>query len=192
MDSIQQTFEDLPEGSAFTFSMPTVPGFGNVDALEVVLMDNTSGAINEFSKISNTFIETLKSKEEIADVFTAFNAEFPQFLFEVDEIKASKLGLTVEEVLETMQIYYGSIYASDFNRFGKYYRVVVQAEAPFRTDERSLNNIMVKNNLGKMVPIKSVASLKRVFGPEVITHLNQATSIKLNVKAKRGFQQAMQ
>jgi len=187
MDSIQHTFDDLPEGDAFTFSMPTVPGFGNVDALEVVLMDNTGGNINVFEKVSRTFITSLEKSEEIEAVFTAFNSNFPQYLLEVDEIKAIKFGLTVDQILETMQAYYGSIYTSDFNRFGKYYRVVVQAESQFRQDEASMKNVFAKNKFGKMVPINSVTSLERVFGPEVITHLNQAISIKLNVKAKKGY-----
>ena len=187
MDSIQTTFDELPEGSAFTFSMPTVPGFGNVDALEVVLMDNTGGNLSSFENITRSFIADLQKNEQIEAVFTAFNSNFPQYKLKVDEVMADKLGLSVDQVLETFQAYYGSIYASDFNRFGKYYRVVVQAESNYRSNEESLKNVFAKNNKGEMVPINAVVSLERVFGPEVVTHLNQATSIKLNVKSKKGF-----
>ncbi|MFY0256044.1 efflux RND transporter permease subunit [Chitinophaga sp. 30R24] len=187
MDSIRQVFSNLPEGSFFTFAMPTVPGFGNVDALDVVLKDNTGGAIAKFGKVSDDFIAALLKRKEIQTAFTSFNASFPQYMLEVDAVKAKQLGLEVSDVLGTMQAYYGSIYTSDFNRFGKYYRVVVQAEAPYRSSENSLDEVYAKNNIGEMVPIKSVAKLKRVFGPEVVTHLNQATSINLSVQPKTGF-----
>ncbi|WP_316836513.1 efflux RND transporter permease subunit [Pedobacter nutrimenti] len=187
MDSVKSVFDALPEGNSFTYSMPTVPGFGNVDALDVVLKDNTGGSINKLASVNDNFMESLRKRKEIAATFTSFNAKFPQYMLEVDAIKAKQLGLEVSDVLQTMQAYFGGIYSSDFNRFGKYYRVVVQAEAPFRADEQALNEVYAKNNSGNMVPLKSVIQLKRVFGPEVVTHLNQATSINLNVQAKKGF-----
>jgi len=187
MDSIKTVFDGLPEGSSFTYSMPTVPGFGNVDALDVVLKDNAGGTIDKLAQVNDQFIKSLKDRKEIAAAFTSFNAKFPQYMLDVDAVKAKQLGLDVSTILETMQAYFGSIYSSDFNRFGKYYRVVVQAEAPFRIDENSLNEVYSKNDQGKMVPLKSVVQLKRVFGPEVVTHLNQSTSINLNVQAKKGY-----
>lgn len=187
MDSIQSVFNALPEGSSFTYSMPTVPGFGNVDALDVVLKDNTGGTIDKLAKVNDEFIKSLRKRKEIAAAFTSFNAQFPQYMLDIDPVKAKQLGLEVSTVLETMQAYFGSVYSSDFNRFGKYYRVVVQAEAPFRADENALNEIYAKNDKDEMVPLKSVVQLKRVFGPEVVTHLNQSTSINLNVQAKKGY-----
>lgn len=187
MDSIKIVFDAMPEGNSFTFAMPTVPGFGNVDALDVVLKDNTGGAIDKLSNVNRNFMKSLRQRKEIAAVFTSFNAGFPQYMLEVDAVKAKQLGLEVSNVLQTMQAYFGSIYSSDFNRFGKYYRVVVQAEAPFRADESALNEVYSKNSMGEMVPLKSVVQLKRVFGPEVVTHLNQATSINLSVQAKSGY-----
>lgn len=187
MDSIRNVFEALPEGTSFTFSMPTVPGFGNVDAMDVILKDNTGGPIHKFGEISDKFIASLLERKEIKTAFTSFNASFPQYLIEVNDIKAQQLGLETDEVLQTVQSYYGNTYASDFNRFGKYYRVVVQADAAYRMNENSLNEVFAKNKFGEMVPITSVVKLKRVFGPEVVTHLNQATSINLNVQAQGGF-----
>ncbi len=187
MDSIRRVFEVLPEGVSFTFAMPTVPGFGNVDALDVVLTDNTGGNIERFGNIATAFITSLLERKEIEDAFTSFNASFPQYMLEIDDVKAKQLGLETNEVLQTMQAYYGGIYSSDFNRFGKYYRVVVQADAPYRMDESSLNKVFAKNKSGAMVPLTSLVKLKRIFGPEVVTHLNQRTSISLNVQAKKGF-----
>ena len=187
MDSVRKVFSQLPEGNSFTFSLPTVAGFGNVDAIEVVLKDNTGSKIEKFSEIGNSFMDALRKRKEIKTAFSSFDISFPQYSFEINPVKTMQLGLEVSDVLETMQSYYGSIYSSDFNRFGRYYRVVVQSEAAYRSDENSLDNISVKNNVGQMVPIKSVAKLKRVFGPEVVTHLNQATSINMNIQANDGY-----
>ncbi|PSL47341.1 HAE1 family hydrophobic/amphiphilic exporter-1 [Chitinophaga niastensis] len=186
-DSINSIFYSFPEGNSFTFNMPTVPGFGSIDGLDVVLKDNTSGDINKLAGQADHFIADLLHRKEIGTAYTSFNANFPQFQLEIDDIKAKQFGLEVSDVLNTMQAYYGSVYASDFNRFGKYYRVVVQADIPYRVDESSMDYIHVKNAYGEMVPIKSVARLQRVFGPEVINHLNQANAITISVQAKKGF-----
>jgi HAE1 family hydrophobic/amphiphilic exporter-1 len=186
-DSINRIFYNFPQGNAFTFTMPTVPGFGAIDGLDVVLKDNTSGSINKLATQADEFIASLLQRKEIGVAYTSFNANYPQFELEVDDVKAKQFGIEVSDVLNTMQAYYGSVYASDFNRFGKYYRVVVQADIPYRIDESSLNYIHVKNAYGEMVPVKAVARLQRVFGPEVINHLNQANSIAISVQAKKGF-----
>ena len=186
-DSINKIFYSFPEGNSFTFTMPTVPGFGAIDGLDVVLKDNASGNISKLARQADVFIADLLARKEIAMAYTSFNANFPQFQLEIDEVKAKQFGLEVSDILATMQVYYGSVYASDFNRFGRYYRVVVQADIPYRIDESSLNYIHVKNSYGEMVPVKSIARLQRVFGPEVINHLNQANAINISVQAKKGF-----
>lgn len=187
VDSINTLFYSFPEGNSFTFIMPTVQGFGAVDGLDVVLKDNTGGPISKLAGEADRFIADLQNRPEIGMAYTSFNANFPQFQLEVDDVKAKQLGVEVSDVLSTMQAYYGSVYASDFNRFGKYYRVVVQADVPYRADESSLEYIHVKNAYGEMVPVRSIARLKRVYGPEVINHLNQANSITVSVQAKQGF-----
>lgn len=187
MDSIRYHFDQLPEGKSLTFAMPTVPGFGNVDALDVVLKDNTGGDIQKFAKITDDFLKALGKRKEIASAFTSYNAKFPQYMLDIDAVKAKQLGLEVKDVLETMQAYFGGVFSSDFNRFGKYYRVVIQAESTFRSDENSLKEIFAKNSNGDMVPLQSVIQLKKVFGPELVTHLNQATSINLSVQAAKGY-----
>ncbi|MCW3465093.1 efflux RND transporter permease subunit [Chitinophaga nivalis] len=187
VDSVGRIFNQISEGNAFTFNMPTVQGFGAVDGLDVALQDNTGGSIEKLADQADKFIAALQQRKEIGGAFTSFNARFPQYQLEVDETKARQLGMEVSDILSTMQAFYGSMYASDFNRFGKYYRVVVQADAPYRTDERSLDNVHVKNAYGEMVPLKSVAHLERVFGPEVVNHLNQANAVTISVQAAKGF-----
>jgi HAE1 family hydrophobic/amphiphilic exporter-1 len=106
---------------------------------------------------------------------------------EVDEVKAEQLGVNVKDILQTMQAYFGSSQASDFNRFGKYYRVMVQAEKADRTDPASMDGVLVKNRLGNMVPINTLVTMKRVYGPETASRYNLFNSIGINAIAKPGF-----
>src|SRR5207237_1344737 len=101
-------------GSFFVFSFPTVPGFSNVEALDVVLQDKTGGKLDKFSGVANDFIGKLMQKPAIAYAFTSFKADYPQLQLEVNDEKANQLGVNVKDILQTMQAYFGSAQASDF------------------------------------------------------------------------------
>jgi HAE1 family hydrophobic/amphiphilic exporter-1 len=174
-------------GSFFVFSMPTVPGFSNIEAIDLVLQDKTSGRLDKFSGIANNFIGKLMQKKEIAYAFTSFKADYPQWQLEVDDQKAAQLGVNVRDVLQTMQAYFGSAQASDFNRFGKYYRVVVQADINDRNDPAALDRVFVKNKSGDMVPINTLVKLNRVYGSETVSRYNLFNSIQINAILKPGF-----
>jgi HAE1 family hydrophobic/amphiphilic exporter-1 len=187
MAQINQKLAAVKEGGIFVFTMPTVPGFGNIDGLEMVLQDRTGGTIDKFSGTANVFVAELLKRKEIEVAFTTFNSGYPQYQFEINEVKSKQLGVNVSDILQTMQAYYGSMMASDFNRFGKYYRVIVQAEAANRAEPSSLGNVFVKNRGGEMVPLNTLVSLKRVYGPESINHFNLFNSITVNALPKKGF-----
>lgn len=187
MNDVRGRLAGVKGASFFVFTFPTVPGFSNVDALDIVLKDKTGGSISKFSGVSNAFIGELMQRPEIAVAFTSFKADFPQMEMEVDDVKAEQLGVSVRDILQTMQTYYGSAQASDFNRFGKYYRVMVQADVAARTTPESMNNIFVKNRLGEMVPVSAVVTLKHVNGPETASRYNLFNSIGINAIAKPGF-----
>jgi HAE1 family hydrophobic/amphiphilic exporter-1 len=174
-------------GSFFVFSFPTVPGFSNVEALDVVLQDKTGGKLDKFSGVANNFIGKLMQKKEIAFAFTTFKADYPQLQLEVDDDKANQLGVNVKDILQTMQAYFGSAQASDFNRFGKYYRVVVQADIADRTDPASIDRVFVKNKAGEMVPINTLVKLTRVDGSETASRYNLFNSIEINAIPKPGY-----
>jgi len=174
-------------GNFFVFTFPTVPGFSNIDGLELVLQDKTGGRLDKFGGVANNFIGQLMQRKEIAFAFTSFRADYPQLEMEVDEVKAKQLGVSVRDILQTMQAYFGSAQASDFNRFGKYYRVVVQAEAASRAEPAAIDGIFVKNRNGDMVPINTVIRMKRVFGPETASRYNLFGSIGINAIAKPGY-----
>src|SRR5258708_3197859 len=128
MEQIRGQLAGVKGGSFFVFSFPTVPGFSNVEALDFVLQDKTGGKLDKFSGVANNFIMELMKKPAVAYAFTSFKADYPQLQLEVDDDKANQLGVNVRDILQTMQVYFGSAQASDFNRFGKYYRVIVQAD----------------------------------------------------------------
>ncbi len=174
-------------GTFFVFNFPTVPGFSNVEALDVVLQDKTGGGLDKFSGIANNFIGKLMQKKEIAFAFTSFKADYPQLQLEVNDDKANQLGVNVKDILETMQAYFGSAQASDFNRFGKYYRVIVQADIADRTDPASIDRVFVKNNTGEMVPINTLVKLTRVYGSETVSRYNLFNSIQINAIPKPGY-----
>ncbi len=187
MNDVRGRLAGIKGANFFVFTFPTVPGFSNVDALDIVLKDKTGESISKFSGISNAFIGELMKRPEIAFAFTSFKADYPQLEMEVDDIKAEQLGVNVRDILQTMQTYYGSAQASDFNRFGKYYRVMVQADAASRTNVESMNNIFVKNRQGEMVPIASVVKMKPINGSETASRYNLFNSIGVNAIAKPGF-----
>jgi HAE1 family hydrophobic/amphiphilic exporter-1 len=186
-DVLRGKLAALSGGSFFVFSFPTVPGFSNVEALDVVLQDKTGGKLDKFSGVANNFIGKLMQKKEIAFAFTTFKADYPQVQLEVNDEKANQLGVSVKDILQTMQAYFGSAQASDFNRFGKYYRVIVQADIADRTDPASIDRVFVKNKTGEMVPINTLVKLTRVYGSETASRYNLFNSIQINAIPKPGF-----
>jgi multidrug efflux pump subunit AcrB len=173
--------------NAFFFNFPTVQGFGNVSGFEFMLQDRTNGPLDKLGGTAWQFIGALMQRKEIGFAFTTFAAGNPQYTIDVDYSKAKQLGVSINELMQTMQIYYGSSFVTDFNRFGKYYRVMAQADAAFRADVNSIEGIFVKNNQGEMVPAKTMVSLKRVYGPETVTRNNLFNAVTINGSPKPGY-----
>ncbi|AZB10714.1 efflux RND transporter permease subunit [Chryseobacterium sp. G0162] len=189
-DIIGQTQGMLSKDKRANFlviNTPTVDGFGNTSGMELVLQDRTNGELQNLGNISYGMMGALMQRPEVAVAFTTFDVTYPQFEVLVDEVKSAQLGVNVSDVLGVMQGYYGSIQASDFNRFGKYYRVLVQSTPETRQDKESLNGLFVKNNLGQMVPINTLVSLKQTTGAEVVDRFNLFNSSNLTVMAAPGY-----
>ncbi|KFF10957.1 efflux RND transporter permease subunit [Chryseobacterium soli] len=189
-DIIGQTQGMLSQDKRANFlviNTPTVDGFGNTSGMELVLQDRTNGELQNLGNISYGMMGALMQRPEVAVAFTTFDVTYPQFEVLVDEVKAAQLGVNVSDVLGVMQGYYGSIQSSDFNRFGKYYRVLVQATPESRQDKESLNGIFVKNNANEMVPVNTLVTLKQVTGAEVVDRFNLFNSSNLTVMPAPGF-----
>ncbi len=169
------------------FARPTLVGFGFTNGFEFQLQDQKGGTIKELSDVNNKFLAALNSRPEIKYAATSFSPNYPQYRIDLNVAAIKKSGLTVTDVLGTMQGYYGGVYASNFNKFGKQYRVVYQSEPQFRSDPESLNKIMVRNNNGQMAPISQFVTLEKVFGPQAIERFNLFTSVKITGAPNEGF-----
>lgn len=184
---VQGTLSQDKRANFLVINTPTVDGFGNTSGMELVVQDRTNGELQNLGNISYGMMGALMQRPEVALAYTTFDVSYPQFEVVVDEVKAAQLGVNVSDVLSVMQGYYGSIQSSDFNRFGKYYRVLVQSTPETRQDKESLNGIFVKNNLSEMVPINTLVTLKQVTGAEVVDRFNLFNSSNLTVMAAPGY-----
>lgn len=188
MNIVRGKLAEIKGANFFVFTFPTVPGFNNVDGLDFFLQDRTGGGdLLKFSGTANKFIGELMKRPEIAFAFTSFKADYPQLQMELDEAKIEQLGVSTKDLLSTMQAYFGSAQASDFNRFGKYYRVMVQADIADRADPTAMDGVYVKNRNGENVPVNTLIKLKRVYGTETASRYNLFNSIEINAIPKPGF-----
>ncbi len=169
------------------FARPTLVGFGFTNGFELQLQDQKGGTIQELSDVNNKFLAALNSRPEIKYAATSFSPNYPQYRIDLNVAAIKRSGLTVTDVLGTMQGYYGGVYASNFNKFGKQYRVVYQSEPQFRSDPESLNKVLVRNNNGQMAPISQFVTLVKVFGPQAIDRFNLFTSVKITGAPNEGF-----
>jgi NodT family efflux transporter outer membrane factor (OMF) lipoprotein len=179
--------QQVKDAHAFFFTFPTIQGFGNVAGFEFSLQDQTNGSMDRLSAMSNQFIGALMQRPEIAYAFTTFASGNPQYMLDVDDNKAKQMGVSVADLMQTMQIYYGSAFVSDFNRFGKYYRVMAQADILYRNNEASLTGIYVKNNQNQLIPVNQLITLRKVYGPETVSHNNLYNSATINGVPKPGY-----
>lgn len=184
---VNQKLSIISAADLFTFTLPTVQGFGNTNGFELILQDRAGGKLEDLSATAYGFIGELMKRPEIMYAFTTFNTGNPQYKLNIDEEKAKQLGISVSELLQTFQMYYGSLQAGDFNKFGKQYKVVLQSDVAYRIDPETLNNVQVKSNAGTMVPVKSVVSLEKVYGPETVTRNNLFNAVTINGVPKPGY-----
>ncbi len=177
----------VKDAKVLFFGRPTLVGFGFTNGFEFQLQDQKGGTIKELSDVNNKFLAALNSRPEIKYAATSFSPNYPQYLINLDVPNIKKAGLSVTDVLGTMQGYYGGVYASNFNKFGKQYRVVYQSDPKFRADPASLNSVMVRNDKGQMAPISQFVTLEKVFGPQAIDRFNLFTSVKVTGAPNDGF-----
>ncbi len=184
---LNQKLSVVKEANVFMFVYPTVQGFGNTSGFEFILQDRTSGPLDKMNATANGFIGELMKRKEIMYAFTTFNTNNPQYMLDIDDGKAKQLGVSITDLMQTLQVYYGSSFASDFNRFGKYYRVIVQADIPYRAEPTSLDDVFVKNDQGEMVPVNILVALKKVYGPETVTRNNLFNAVAINGLPNPGY-----
>ena len=168
----------IKDGRIMFFKPPMVSGYSVTNGFEVKLQDKTGGSLDNFFQVYQRFIAALNARPEIAMAYSSFNPTFPQYLVEIDVAKVKQAGLTQNAILSALQGYYGGMYVSNFNRFGKLYRVMMQANPEARVSPETLKRVKVRNG-ATMAPIDNFVSLKRVYGPDVINRFNMFTSISV-------------
>ena len=166
----------IKDAQVMFFKPPMISGYSATNGFEVQLQDKTGGDLNHFFEVYQQFIGALNARPEIQMAYSTFNPTFPQYLVDIDVEKVKQAGLTQNAILSTLQGYYGGMYISNFNRFGKLYRVMMQANAESRVDPETLKQIKVRNG-STMAPISNFVKLTRVYGPDVISRFNMYTSI---------------
>lgn len=177
----------IRDAKVIFFAPPTLSGFGISGGFSFQLQDKTGKDIASFYKVSTDFLAALNQRPEIQYASTSFNPNFPQYQIDINVAKVKEAGLSVTDILNTMQGYYGGVYASNFNQFGKQYRVMYQADPAFRANPESLNNIYVRNANGTMAPITGFITLEKVYGPQSIARFNLFTSIAVTGAPNAGY-----
>ncbi len=187
MDTIRNDLSQIDEATFTVFPRPTVQGFGEFAGLELVLQDRLGGDIRDFDLVADTFIRQINELPEVGNAYTTFKSNFPQFEADIDVVKAKSLGVDIREMMSTIRLYFARVNGGDFNRFGRTYRVYLQADFDFRTDPESLNSIFVRNKDGKMVPVGTLMTLNKVIGPESVSRYNLYNAITVNATPATGY-----
>ena len=178
---------DIKDASVFAISPGMIPGYGMGNALELHMQDKMGGDINEFFTTTQQYLGALNQRPEIAMAYSTFDGRYPQWTVEVDAAKCKRAGITPDAVLSTLSGYYGGQYVSNFNRFSKVYRVMIQADPMFRLDETSLDNAFVRMSNGEMAPLSQFVTLTRSYGAESLSRFNMYNSIAVNAMPADGY-----
>ena len=185
----EKTNTKISNASIQAFNTPSIPGLSAVGGFEVKLQNLQKIPLKDFEKYSNEFIQKLNTDKAIMYAYTTFNSNYPQLYIDIKKDKVAALNLKLNDVFSVLQAYLGSLYVNDFNKFGKTYRIFIQADQNFRANENDISKFFVQNRDGKNIPLTSVLSIEKVSGTNTITHFNSYQSIAVNGlhNIKEGF-----
>lgn len=178
---------DIKDASVFAISPGMIPGYGMGNSLDLNMQDKQGGDVNTFFQTTQQYIGALNQRPEISMAYSTFDVRYPQWKVEVDAAKCKRAGITPDQVLATLSGYYGGQYVSNFNRFSKVYKVMIQADPAYRLDEVSLGNAFVRMADGGMAPLSQFVTLTRVYGAETLSRFNMYNSIAVNAMPAAGY-----
>lgn len=178
--------KNIKDGRVMLFAPPMITGYSVTNGFEFQLQDKTGGDIDKFYGIATNFLAELNKCPEVQMAYTTFNPSFPQYMVDINVAKAKQAGVSPQTILTTLQGYYGGMYVSNFNRFGKLYRVMMQATPETRVSPETLNNIKVRVG-NEMAPITNFITLERVYGPDLLNRFNLFTSIAVSGTPADGY-----
>jgi len=177
----------IPEASFLFFAPPSIPGFGVSSGFELQLLDRSGGDFNKLDKVTRDYLKELMARPEIQYAQSSFNTEYPQYKMIINTPKAKEAGVSISSIFGTMQGYIGGIYTANFSKFGKQYRVYIQALPTDRASKEDLNNLYVRNDNGVMAPISQFVTLERVYGPQAVNRFNLFGSASVNGAPAAGY-----
>ena len=177
----------IKEAQVLFFAPPMIPGYSVSTDIELNMQDKTGGSLDRFYSVVQDYMAALEERPEITSAATNFNPNFPQYQLDIDAAACKRAGISPSSILSVMQGYYGGLYASNFNSFGKMYRVMIQGERDATKDLESLESIKVRNEDGEMAPVSQFVKLTKVYGPDVINRFNLYTSMKVMVAPATGY-----
>ena len=180
------TSQHVRDGRVMIFAPPMITGYSATNGFEMKMQDRTGGDINQFYSVVQGFLAQLNQQPEIQAAYTTFNPSFPQYMIDIDAAKAKQAGISPATILQTLQGYYGGMYVSNFNRFGKIYRVMMQAAPEARINPETLNSVKIRNG-NEMASISNFVKLTRVYGPDLMNRFNMFTSISVTGTPNPGF-----
>lgn len=178
--------ELFKDAKVLFFGPPMIPGYSVTNGFSLNLQDKTGGSLDRFYEVAQEFIKQLQARPEISSAQTSFNPAFPQYMIDIDAAECMKAGLTPNDILTTLQGYIGGLYSSNFNSFGKLYRVMIQSERSERINLESLNKIKVRNG-EEMAPITQFIKISKVYGPNTIERFNMYTSMAITGNPADGY-----
>lgn len=176
----------IKNATIFVFSPPMISGYGTGNSFELYIQDRSGKGIDALSKVTDDFLAELNKRPEIKMAYTSFSSKFPQYRVDIDEAQCQRAGITMQDVINTLSGYFGSIYASNFNRFTKLYRVIIQAPSDSRNSMQSLDNIYVKTT-GGMAPVSQFVKLSKTYGSESLTRFNLFSAINVQGMPADGY-----
>lgn len=185
--SLNQKFGAIQKAFIAVFPPPPVLGLGTLGGFKLQLEDRAALGYAELDKAKQAFLAKARQTPELGPTFSSYEINVPQLDVDLDRVKAKQLGVPVTEVFDTMQIYLGSMYVNDFNRFGRVFQVRAQADAPFRAHADDILQLKTRNAAGDMVPLSSLVTVKQTFGPEMVVRYNGYTAADINGGPAPGY-----
>ncbi|HEU0204568.1 MAG TPA: efflux RND transporter permease subunit, partial [Burkholderiaceae bacterium] len=185
--ALNQQFAAIQDAFIAVFPPPPVQGLGTIGGFKLQIEDRAALGFEALDAATKAFLAKAYQTPELAGLFSSYQINVPQLLADVDRVKAKQVGVSVTDVFDTMQIYLGSLYVNDFNRFGRTYQVKLQADAPFRAHAEDIGRLKTRNERGEMVPLASVLNVQQSFGPDRVTRYNNYTSAEINGAPAPGF-----
>ena len=181
INRLQEEMSKIPGGICMAFNAPAISGLGKTGGLELQLEDRSGAGLDKMSKVVLGFYQAISQRKELSNTFSPFRNDIPQYQLTVDKEKAKTMDVPVNSIYSTLQSLFGSYYVNDFNKFGKSYRVIIQADAKYRANKEDINKVYVRSNAGKMVPLGTLVQITSTQGPDVVKRFNLYSSADFTI-----------